>query len=415
MSRRYHLIAGLDVGTHSAQTVLAEYRDPVKPHIIGVASIPTHGMYKGEITDAEGVTESIRESIRRTERMAGVPVDHVYVSIAGEHIQCRPSRGVVAVSRADGEISHDDVRRVLQAAQALSLGPNRELLHVISRSYTIDGEKGVRDPVGMHGVRLEVDTIVLDGSAGSIRNLRKCVESAGVDIREFVVSPLAAARAVLSKRQRELGVLLLDIGGGVSSMGVFEEGDLFHTRILPIGSAHITNDLAIGLRTALDVAERVKLEYGSALSDELKKGDTVDLSKISEQESGVVSRKELAVIISARLEEIFEVINKELKRINREALLPAGVVLLGGGAKVPGVVELAKRKLRLPVQLGFPSDIGGVIDKVDDPAFATAVGLIFWGMDREGSEYGERLHIFVSPVVRRAVERTKQWLRTLLP
>ncbi len=416
MARGSYVI-GLDVGTHTVQTVIAQHRDGVKPHIIGVGSASAQGMHRGEITDKDGMVRSIRESVMRAERMAGVTAEEAYVSVTGDHIQSRPSKGVVAISRADGEISQDDIRRVLAAAQAISIGQNREILHVIPRSYTIDDERGIRDPLGMHGVRLEVDTMIIDASSSSLKNLRRCVEEAELEPKELVVSSLAASRAVLSKRQRELGVLLLDIGGGVSSLSVFEEGDLLHTRILPIGSSHITNDLAIGLRTAIDVAERVKLEYGFALTDELKKGDTVDLSKISEKENGVVSRKELAHIISARLEEIFEVVNKELKRIDREALLPAGAVLLGGGAKVPGVVELAKRKLRLPAQLGFPLEVGGIVDKVDDPSFATALGLVFWGMDRELAQEGNTFSFSFlrTPRIGPALERVKSWLQSFLP
>ncbi len=409
------IITGIDVGTHTVQTVIAQLREPGRPHVVGVASVPSQGFYRGEITDSDGVTESIRESVKRAERMSGATVDEAYFSIAGEHIVSRQSKGVVAVSRADGEISQEDIQRVLQAAQAISIGANREILHVIPRSYTIDDERGIRDPLGMHGVRLEVDTLVLEGSAAALKSLRKCVEGAGIDVKEFVVSPLAAARAVLSKRQRELGVLLLDIGGGVSSLSIFEDGDLLHARVFPLGSANITNDLAIGLRTAIDVAERVKLEYGIALGDDLKKGDVLDLSKISERESGIVTRKELAHIISARLEEIFEIVNRELKRIDREALLPAGVVLLGGGAKVPGAIELAKRKLRLPAQLGFPLEVGGIVDKVDDPAFATALGLIFWGIDREQASSGKKFSFPQIPSFGGIAEKVRHWLRAFLP
>jgi cell division protein FtsA len=346
-------------------------------------------MRKGVVVDIEEMTKSIKKSIDQAERMVGTSIEKAYVAIGGSHIKARLSKGIAAVSRADEEVSEDDVLRAISNASAISLGPNKEVLDIIPREFNLDGQEGIQDPRGMSGVRLEVDTLIIEGQAQHLKNLRKCFILNRIEIEGTILNILAASDAVLSKKQKELGVMVLDFGAGTVAMSVYEEGKLLDIYVLPIGSSHITNDIAIGLRTSVEVAERVKLAYGSCLSEEISKKDTIDLSKIDNREEGVANRKELAKIIEARIDEIFTLVSKELKRINRERLLPAGVVLVGGGSKIPGIIDLAKDRLKLNAQIGYPREAGGLNDKIDDPSYAATVGLIFRAIEfREGRHEG---------------------------
>lgn len=409
-------IVGLDVGTCYIRTVVGKIRaDRLKPQIIGVGQAPSFGLRKGVIVDIEETVKNINQAVEQAERTSGLPIERVYVSLGGDHILARPSKGVVAVSRADGQVSEEDVLRAVNAASAISIPQNREILHVIPRSFAVDNQAGIKDPVGMNGVRLEVDALIIEGSTPFIKNLTKCISEADLEIEGLVLAPLAGARAILSKRQKELGVLALDLGGGTAGLTVFEEGDIIHSCILPIGSSHVTNDIAIGLRTAIDLAEKVKLEYGSALASEISKKENIDLSKLGLEEEGLVPRVQVAEIIEARVCEVLDLVNKELKRIDRQGLLPAGVVLFGGGAKIPGLVDLTKEELKLPAQIGFPLELEGIVEQVDDPAFATAVGLVLWGMDTQmrGGRRGIPLPGFSS--VNQTLNKIKGWFRGFLP
>lgn len=404
------IIVGLDIGTISIKTVVAQVKsNQAKPQVLGTGFAPSTGLRRGVIVDIEETVKNISQSIEEAERASGLPIEHAYVNVGGNHIISRSSKGVVAVSRADGEISEEDVLRAIKAAEAISIPQNRELLHTLPRYFKVDDEDLIKDPVGMTGVRLEAETLIIEGSTPFIKNLTKSLSETGIEIDDLVLSTLAASRAVLSKRQKELGVLVLDLGGGTSGLTVFEEGDIIHTCILPIGATHITNDLAIGLRTSIDVAERMKLEYGSALPEEINKKEVIDLSKL-EGEEGVVSRRYLAEIIQARLIEIFDLVNKELRKIDRSGLLPAGLVIVGGGAKIPGLVDLAKERLGLPAQIGFPIDLDGVVDRVDNPSFATAVGLVLWGMDKKEKGRKEIFYPLAS-----TFSKIHRWLKTFLP
>jgi len=411
------IIVGLDVGTSNVRTVVAKVNfEEGKPQILGVGEVPSFGLRRGVVVDIEETVKSIEQSIRQAEQASGLPIKEVYVSLGGDHLTCQLKKGVVAVSRADNEISEEDVQRAIEAVSNVASAPNREIIHIIPRCFNVDNQSGIKDPVGMTGIRLEVESLLVEAATPFVKNLTKCINEAGLEIMELVAAPLAAARAVLNKRQRELGVLALDLGGGTANMTVFEEGDIIYLYVLPIGSAHITSDLAIGLRSSLDVAERVKLEYGSALIEEISKKEMIDLSKLGLDGEGVVPRRQVVQIIEARLSEILELTNKNLKKIGRQGLLPAGVVLLGGGAKTPGLVDLVKKELRLPAQIGFPLEVGGLVDQVDDPAFATALGLVFWGMDMEGKEkqrqfsFRNKFNFLKFPF-----SKAKQWLQEFLP
>jgi len=378
-----NIIVGLDVGTSKVRTVIASIkeREDARPKIIGVGESPSAGMRKGVVVDIEEMTKSIKRSVDNAERVSGINIDKVFISVGGSHIKARTNKGVAAVSRADEEFTQEDVSRAIDNASILYLDPNREIIHIIPREFNIDGQGGIQDPRGMNGFKLEVDAMIVEGLTPYIKNLRKCVNNAGLEIEGLVLNVMAASHAVLTKKQKELGVLVLDFGGGTVGMAVYEEGKLLHLSVLPIGSSHITNDIAVGLRTSVEAAEKIKLDYGSCMPEEINKKDAIDISKIDEREEGVVSRRELSKIIEARMDDIFSLVNKELKKIGRESYLPAGAILVGGGAKTPDIIDLAKEKLKLSVQLGYPQGIDGLIDKIDDPEFATSIGLIFWALE----------------------------------
>ncbi|MFZ5982526.1 MAG: cell division protein FtsA [Patescibacteria group bacterium] len=421
MARR-DIIAALDIGSGSVKTVIAQVvPEEDKPRIIGVGLAFSLGVRRGMIIDLEEAVSSIRESLAKAQMSAGVDVEKAVISVGGNHISSQYSKGVIAVGRADGEVTGEDVERVIDASQAISIPPNKEILHIIPKNYSLDDQKEIKDPIGMNGVRLEVDALIIEGSTPYIKNLNKCLDQAGVDIQDVVLSPLSAAKASLSKRQKELGVVLVDIGAGTTSLAIFEENELLHTAVIPLGGSHITNDIAIGLRTSIDVAEKVKIEFGHALSSEIGKKEDIDLAQIDSGEEGMVSRHHVAEIIEARLEEIFGFVNKELKAIGRDRLLPAGAVLTGGTAKLPGIVDLAKDALGLPSQVGFPIPLGGLIDKVDDPAFVTATGLILWqfeGLSQEksgGFSFGKKTAKNISGGINESVENVKKWLGKFLP
>ncbi|MFH1671670.1 MAG: cell division protein FtsA [Candidatus Portnoybacteria bacterium] len=410
-----NIIVGLDVGTCFIRTLVAKVKpDGSRPQIIGVGQAPSYGLRRGVVVDIEEAVRNISQSVQEAERSSGISIERVILGISGNHIASRSSKGVVAVSRADSEVSKEDVERAINAASAISVSSNREIFHVIPRSFLVDNQDRIKDPVGMNGVRLEVDALLIEGTAPYIKNLTKCISEVGLEIEELVLAPLAASRAGLSKRQKELGVLALDLGGGTAGLTIFEEGEFIHSCVLPVGSSHITNDIAIGLRSSIDLAEKVKLEYGSASSSEIGKKDMVDLSKLGLEEKGIIPRTELVRMIEARLCEILELANKELKMIDRQGLLPAGVVLLGGGAKMPGLVDLAKEELRLPAQIGFPLELDGISEEIDDPSFATVVGLVLWAYDKQERNGGRRISL-PEITISSTIDKVKGWLKGFLP
>lgn len=418
--QKSNTIVGIDIGSSFVRTVIAqEMHGEEKPRIIGVGMAASFGMRRGVIVDVDDVAKVINESVEAAERMAGLAVKSALVSIGGSEISFQSSKGVIAVGRADGEVAEDDVTRVIGEAQIIQRPMNKEIIHVIPCKYRLDDQDNIKDPVGMKGVRLEVDALVIEGSASQVKNLTKCVYQAGIEIDDIVLAPLVAAKAVLSKKQKELGVAMVNMGGGTTSVAVYEEGELLHTAIIPVGAGHITNDIAIGLRTSIDTAERIKLEYGMARSTYVDKREEIDLSQIDSQEEGTVSHYHVAEIIEARLEEIFELVQKELKLIGKAGLLPAGIVLSGGGAKMPHIVEMAKDILRLPTQIGFPQGFSGVLDRIDDPAFATAAGLVQWGVEKtdigvSGAASGKMMEIF-SHSATGTVDTMRKWMKKFLP
>jgi cell division protein FtsA len=378
-------IFGLDLGSHSIQLVAAQPNKEGGLEILGAAQVFSEGMRRGLINDLGSATRSIREVSISIEEACGLKPDKVFVSLGGTHLISRPSRGMVAVALPDGEITGEDVLRVINAAKAVTLSQNREILQVVPREFVIDGEGGINEPMGMYGMKLEVSALVIDGVSSFIKNIKKSIEACGLEVTGFLVGSLASARAALTKRQREVGVALLDIGSSVTGLVVFEDGHLIHYQMLPVGSSQITEDLAINMQSTLEVAEKVKLEHGVCLPKELARREIIDLSSIEEMAEGKISRKEVARIIEKRMSKIFDMANQELKKIDRAARLPAGAILSGGGAKIPGVVDLAKRILKLPVQIGYPQGISGLVDSVDDPSFMGAVGLALMANDAHQS------------------------------
>ncbi|PIU79234.1 MAG: cell division protein FtsA [Candidatus Moranbacteria bacterium CG_4_10_14_3_um_filter_44_15] len=414
-------VIGLDVGSSNVRVViLQKFEEEEKPRVMGVGIAPSFGIRRGVVADVEETVRAISDAVKNAERTSGIPISRALVSIGGSHIKYQESQGVVAIGKADGEITGDDVMRSLTAAETISLPSNTEIIHVIPRSFAVDDQKDIRDPLGINGIRLEVNAMLILGSTPIIKNLSKCIYQAGVEVDDMIFSALAAAKAALNKRQKELGVILVDIGGGTTSFAVYEEGDLVQVGVVPIGGGHITNDIAIGLRTSIDVAEKVKVNYGSALPDEIGKKDQINLAEIDQNEEGEVSRHHVAEIVEARLEEIFTMIDKELRKTNRSGMLPAGAIIVGGGAKLPGVVDLAKKILRLPAQTGFPLELGGIVDKVDEPGYVTATGLALWGIEETMISSPSNLRVRLPaidglPKISHTVDKMKGWLRKFLP
>ncbi len=407
-----NIISGLDIGSTAIRIAVAQAGSSEQVQIIGLAEVPAEGISKGVVVSIEDAVTAISTCLEKVERMIGAPVEHAWVSINGSHIVSQSSRGVIAVAKPNGEIGEDDVTRVVEAAQAVATPPNYEILHVLPRTFSVDSQSSIKDPVGMTGVRLEVEAQIIQGQSVQIKNLTKCVYRTGVDIDDLVLGILANAEAVASKRQKELGVAIVNIGGSTTSLLVCEDGDALQVAVLPVGSGHITNDLAICLRTSIDVAERLKVDYGHAVPEEIGKREEINLNEFSSEEE-VVSRRQVAEIIEARLEEIFDLVDKELGKIDRSGKLPAGVILTGGGAKLPGIIDLAKRKFRLPATLGYPLDLVSPLERINDLGFSTALGLVKWGAAQQASAgKSSRLRL---PGVAQVSTRLKKLFQALIP
>jgi len=401
-------VVGIDVGSHRILVLVGEITEAEGARIVGVGQSPSKGVKKGVIVNVNEATAAIAEAVERAEQSSGYQIERAYVGIAGTHISSRNSQGVVGVARRDRGITPDDVDRALEAAGAIVLPQNQELVHIVPRSYTVDGQQGVRDPLGMHGFRLEVEAHVVMGSSTAVQNLKKCVQGAGVEVSELVLTSLATGKAVLSTTEKEMGVVLVDIGEGTTDIAIFIEGTVWHTRSLPIGGEYITNDIAIGLRLPPEVAEQVKLRHGHAIAAQVAEDERLTISPYGESSPVVIPRWRLAEIVQARCEEILENVQQEIKRSGYDGLLPAGLVLCGGTAQLPGLRELARDLFGLPVQIGVPKNITGLTDQVNNPAAAVAVGLVEWTpMWEEGGGWRTvRIPWW---------KRILPWLRALLP
>lgn len=373
-------VVGVDVGTTKVCTLVGEANTDNDLRIVGVGVVPSRGIRKGVVVNVREVTEAIAESIDRAERISGYQVEGAYVGIAGAHISAINSRGVVAVSRGERGIQKSDIKRALESARTMAIPPNREVLHVIPRAYTVDGTDGVRDPSGMQAYHLEAEAHVVTGAASTIHNLIKCVQGANVNVDALILEPLASGEAILSDVEREMGVVVVDIGGGTTDIAVFMEGSIWHTVVLPTGGEHITHDIAVGLRTPLNIAEDIKLQYGHCRPEAVPPDETFEVSSFGENGRQAVSRHFLAQIIEARMAEIFDMVRQEIKRSGYDGLLAAGVVLCGGTADLPGIRDMGREILGMPVRIGAPRDLQGLVEVLGSPAYATSVGLLTWGL-----------------------------------
>ena len=370
---------GLDIGTSTVRCVVGTVNEAdAKPAVIGHGSAVNQGMRKGVVVHMDDAAQAIVQAVTEAERVSGMQITQATLNINGSHVSGMNSKGVIAISAANREIADDDRARVEEAATVVKLPPNREIIQVFAKNYSLDGQSNIKDPVGMHGVRLEVDTHIVSAATPNIRNLNMALGKAQIVANHMVVSSLAAAEAVLSRQQKEAGTVLLDIGAGTTNLVVIEDGEVQHVAVLPIGGGHLTNDLAIGLRTDLDIAERVKLEHASLGHSGAAKKGVVYIENGDERHA--FKAADVFMITEARVEELFEFVNKELHRIQRAKKLPGGAVIVGGTAKLPSIAEFAREQLQLPARLGKLQPLAGLIDTVDDPAYASAVGLMLLDM-----------------------------------
>ena len=382
MADKPELIAGLDIGTTKICAIVGEVQPSGDIEVVGFGSHPSRGLRKGVVVNIEATVDSIRQAISEAELMAGCEIGRVYAGIAGSHIRGINSHGIVAVK--DREVDGDDVHRVIDAARAIAIPMDREVLHILPQAYVIDDQDGIHEPLGMSGVRLEAKVHVVTAASTSAQNIVKCCERCGLEVADMVLEQLASSEAVLSLDEKELGVALVDIGGGTCDLAIWSDGSIVHTHVLGLGGDHITNDIAVGVRTPTEEAERIKRSAGSALAALVGDHETVEVAGTGGRPPRLVARSLLAEIIEPRVEEIFALVAQEIRRTGHQDLLASGVVLTGGATLLAGTVELAEDVLGLPIRLGQPRGVGGLADVVGSPIYATAVGLVRWGHSRQG-------------------------------
>ncbi len=386
MAQATRTFVGLDIGTTKIHCVVADHGPNGDLRIVGVGTAPSEGLRRGVVVDLEKTVGSLERAVAEAERMAGFDVKGVYAGIAGDHIRSINSRGVIAVARKDNEIAPADVERVVEAAKAIAIPMDREIIHVIPQEFLVDDQDGIKDPVGMSGVRLEAEVHIITGAVTSAKNICRAIQRAGLKVYDLVLEPLASAQAVLDEDERALGVVLLDIGGGTTDVAVFHEGSIRHTAIIPFGGASVTSDIAIGLRTPIDKAESLKIQYGSALASLVPAEEVLAVAGVGGRTDREISRHVLASMIEPRMEEIFALANREVRKNHFAELLGGGVVLTGGTSLLPGVAELAEQVFEMPVRLGRPRGVGGLAQNVADPRCSTGVGLVIHAARQESGD-----------------------------
>lgn len=381
VKKQENIIVGLDLGTTKVCAIVGEVKEDGGVDIIGIGISPSLGLKKGVVVNIDSTVESVKKAVHDAELMAGVQIDSVYVGISGSHIKGINSRGVVAIKNR--EVCQTDVARVIDAAKAVNIPMDQQILHVLPQEFIIDDQDGIKEPLGMFGVRLEAKVHIITGGVTSIQNIIKSCSRAGLKVNDLVLQPLASSNAVLTQEERDLGVVVMDIGGGTTDTALFLEGSLWHTEVLPIGGNHLTNDIAIGLRTPASEAEKIKIKYGCALSSLVKPEEGLDVPSVGGRPPRQLSRQILAEIIEPRVEELFGMVQQRLKKTGFEDMFASGIVLTGGTALMEGIQEAAERFLGLPIRRGTPKNIGGLMDVVNSPIYATGVGLVLYGSQNQ--------------------------------
>jgi cell division protein FtsA len=373
-------VVGLDIGTKKVAAIIGEITEEKKVEIIGIGKAESRGLRKGIVVNLDSTVDAIKKAQEEAELMAGVEIDAAFIGISGAHIKSFNSRGVIAVSGKNREISREDIKRVIEQSKAVSIPPDREIIHIIPQEFVVDDQDGIKDPLGMSGIKLEVNVHIVTGAITSVQNLRTCVARAGIEIEQVVLNQIATSSSILTHDEMELGVGLIDIGGGTTEVAIFERGSLWYTSVIPIGGDNFTNDIAVGLRTPIPDAEKIKKKYGCVSHPLVDEQETIEVPTVGRgKKPRVLSRQLLADIIHPRAEEIFRLVDNDIKRMGYEKSLNSGIVITGGTALLDGLEEVAEEIFDLPVRRGDPSGVGGLVDRVGTPDFATTVGLIQYG------------------------------------
>jgi cell division protein FtsA len=405
MAKQGNLIVGLDIGTTKICAIVGEVTEE-GIDVVGIGTHPSKGLRKGVVINIDSTVNSIRKAVEEAELMAGCQITKVFAGIAGGHIKGFNSHGVIAVK--DGEVSEHDIRRVIDAAKAVAIPLDREVIHVIPQEFIVDDQGGILDPLGMSGVRLEAKVHIVTGAVTSAQNIIRSANRAGLDVEDIVLQQLASSEATLSPDEKELGVALVDIGGGTTDIAVFHGGSLKHTAVLAVGGNNITSDIAVGLRTPMVEAEKIKRKYGCALTSQIQNEETIEVPCVGGRKPRVLSRKILGEIIEPRVQEIFELVQHELVQAGYDGLIASGVVLTGGAVIMDGVPELAEQVFNLPVRRGTPRGIGGLVDVVNSPMYATGVGLVLYGSRQQGTE--GRFRVGEKNLFAKVVKVFKRWV-----
>jgi cell division protein FtsA len=399
------LIVGLDIGTSKICAVVGEVRPDGRVDIVGMGSHPSIGLRKGMVINIENTVDSIKEAIEEAETMAGCEISSVYAGIAGGHIKGFNSHGIIALKNR--EVTRGDIERVIDAARAVAIPMDREVIHTLPQEFIVDDQAGITDPVGMSGVRLEVKIHIVTGAVTSAQNIIKCANRAGLDVYDIILESLASSEAVLSDEEKNLGAALIDFGGGTTDLAVFSQGSIKHTSVLTLGGDNLTNDIAIGIRTPFKEAEKIKIKYGCGLTSLIGKEETIEVPSVGERTPRTISRELIGEILEPRVEEIFTLIYQELVRSGYDNLVTSGIVATGGSSLLPGVPEIMEQVFNMPARIGYPSNIGGLKEIVNSPMYATAVGLVLYGANLEKRE--KKFRIRDTNIFNRIISRMKRW------
>lgn len=405
MARQSNLVVGLDIGTTKICVIVGEMAEG-GIDIVGIGTHPSKGLRKGVVVNIDSTVNSIQKALEEAELMAGCQITRVFAGIAGGHIKGFNSHGVIAIK--DGEVTHQDIRRVIDAAKAVAIPMDREVIHVIPQEFIVDDQDGIMDPLGMSGVRLEAKVHIVTGAVTSAQNIIRSANRAGLDVVDIALQQLASSEATLASDEKELGVALVDIGGGTTDIAVFHGGSLKHTAVLAVGGNHITSDIAVGLRTPMVEAEKIKRRYGCALTSRIQKDETIEVPSVGGRKPRVLSRQVLGEIIEPRVQEIFELVQGELAEAGYDSLITSGVVLTGGAVIMDGMTELAEQVFNVPVRRGIPRGIGGLVDVVSSPMYATGVGLVMYGSRHPSTE--GRFRVGDRNIFAKVVKVFKKWV-----